>query len=307
MSQKLEIQWDNSNPVFESVRIYKSATAFTANNLPALLTEITDIGVSIYDDLDVELNETWFYMLSTKLGVAEAFTECFEVLIVDDVKNTLAIQPGFFVSSLWSSEWNADTGDFKVWKSGITDSTSTSTNSMKIYAAPYRKVSDGSFYYELICTRVVNSAGGDLTAYRSDDMFGLVQNGAVMNTNSTGTNWDNRGYGKFILRNNAGNIEGAGALLGVLGSWSTKLSSKQFQLNEVWGVGIRASGSNTLVELWINGVYQGVMFTIAGTSIELRPLIIFTLENNYVKATHYKYPRTLSYLPEGYQSWLTAS
>ena len=307
MSQKLEIQWDNSNPVFESVRIYKSATAFTANNLPALLTEITDIGVSIYDDLDVELNETWFYMLSTKLGVAEAFTECFEVLIVDDVKNTLAIQPVFFVPSLWTSEWNADTGDFKVWKSGITDSTSTSTNSMKVYCAPFRKVVDGSFYYELICTRVVNSAGGDLTAYRSDDMFGLVQNGAVMNTNSTGTNWDNRGYGKFILRNNAGNIEGAGALLGVLGSWSTKLSSKQFQLNEVWGVGIRASGSNTLVELWINGVYQGVMFTIAGTSIELRPLIIFTLENNYVKATHYKYPRTLSFLPEGYQSWLTGS
>lgn len=306
MSQKLEIQWDNSNPVFESVRIYKSATAFTANNLPALLTEITDIGVSSYDDLDVELNETWFYMLSTKLAVAEAFTECFEVLIVDDVKNTLAIQPAFFVPSLWVSGWNPDSGDFKVWKSGITDTVSSSANSMKIYAAPYRKVSDGSFYYELVCTKVVNNAGSTITTYPVDNMFGLMQNGATVNINSNGSNFNNEGYGRYILRNNQPNIQGAGGNLTTLSSWTSKVSGKQFQINDVIGIGIRASGSNTLIEIWINGVYQGVMFTIAGTSIELRPLIIFTLENNYVKATHYKYPRTLSYLPEGYQSWLTA-
>lgn len=306
MSQKLEIQWDNSNPVFESVRIYKSSTAFTENNLPTLLTEITDIGVSNYDDLDVELNETWFYMLSTKLGVAEAFTECFEVLIVDDVKNTLAIQPAFLTPSLWVSGWNTETGDFKVWKSGITATLDSSINSMKIYAAPYRKASDGPFYYELTCTKVVNPSGVELTTYPSDNMFGLMQNGSSVNVNSSGFNYENSGYGRFLLRNNGANIEGAGALVSVGSNWSVKLSAKQLQQSQIWGIGIRASGSNTLVELWINGVYQGVMFTIVGTSIELRPLIIFTLENNYVKATHYRYPRTLSFLPEGYKSWLTA-
>lgn len=306
MAHKLQITWDDTNPISESTRIYKSNTIFTKDTLPEVLVEITDLVVSAYEDNSVNVGEKWYYMLSTKLGVAEAFTECFEVLIVDDVANTLAIQPAFFVPSLWVSGWNAETGDFKVWKSGITDTVSASTNSMKLYCAPFRKSVDGPFYYEIICTKVVNNSGANLSVYRPDDMFGLAQNGAFMNINSSGAGWDNNGYGKFILRNNGANIEGAGALVNVSSNWSTKFANKQLQLNQIWGIGIRASGSNTLVELWINGVYQGVIFTIAGASIELRPLIIFTLENNYVKATHYRYPRTLSFLPAGYKSWLTA-
>lgn len=311
MSQKLEIQWDNSNPVFESVRIYKSAIAFTANNLPALLTEITDIGVSSYDDLDVELNETWFYMLSTKLGVAEAFTECFEVLIVDDVKNTLNIQYVFFIPSLVDTGWNALTGEFRMHKGSL--SPGPDINSEKFYADPYRKASDGNFYYEIICTKVLNNAGVLQPLYIEDNYFGLMQKGASVNINSTESNsgvyFSNEGYGRYILRNHvaSNSIQGVGGNLTTGGTWGSKVASEQLKLNDVWGIGIKSSGSNTQVHLWINGVYKGVVFTIVGTNIELRPLTVFKLETSAKKSTHYCCPRTLSFLPEGYQSWLTAS
>lgn len=304
MSIKLKINWIDNNVIVDGVRIYKNSAIFDVNTLPAVYAEITD-GSIFYEDLAVIEGQTYFYMMSCFLGEREVFTECFEVKIIKDTTKTLAIVPSFFVAGLWVSGFDSETGDFKVWKSGITDSVSSMTNSMKVYCAPFRKAVDGAFYYELICTRIVNNVGADLTVYRSDDMFGLAQNGAIMNINSSGSGWDNTGYGKFILRNYGENIQGVGALVGVASIWSTKLSSKQLQLNQIWGIGIRASGSNTLVELWIDGVYQGVMFTIAGTSIELRPLIIFTLENNYIKATHYKYPRVLTYLPDGFESWLT--
>ncbi len=310
MSQKLEIQWDNSNPVFESVRIYKSATAFTANNLPALLTEITDIGVSIYDDLDVELNETWFYMLSTKLGIVEVFTECFEVLIVDDVKNTLNIQYVFLNQAI-NTSWNSDTGEFRVHKGSI--SPTADTNSAKFYADPYRKSADGNFYYELICKQVLNISGESQQTYLEDNCFGLMQKGASVNINSTGSNsgvyFSNEGYGRYILRNHvaSNSIQAVGGNLTTGGTWVSKVASEQLKLNDIWGIGIKSNGSNTQVHLWINGVYKGVMFTIAGTSIELRPLIIFKLDGSTQKSTYYLCPRMLSFLPDGYQSWLTAS
>lgn len=303
---KLKIKWGNLNPIFDSVCIYKSSILFDTSSLPAVYAEISNHAVTEYEDLNVIDGEKWFYMLSTRLDDREEFTECFEITIDRDVERTLAIQPTFLTPSLWVSGWNTETGDFKVWKSGITATLDSSINSMKIYAAPYRKASDGPFYYELTCTKVVNPSGVELTTYPSDNMFGLMQNGSSVNVNSSGFNNENSGYGRFLLRNNGANIEGAGALVSVGSDWSVKLSAKQLQQSQIWGIGIRASGSNTLVELWINGIYQGVMFTIVGTSIELRPLIIFTLENNYVKATHYQYPRFLSYLPDGYKSWLTA-
>lgn len=80
MSVKIKINWDNENVVSESVRIYRADSAFTSNNLPQLLTEI--IGdVYEYEDFAVTEGSTYFYMLSTKLGEQEVFTECFEVKV----------------------------------------------------------------------------------------------------------------------------------------------------------------------------------------------------------------------------------
>lgn len=78
MSVKIKINWDNKNILSESVRIYRADSAFTSSNLPQLLAEITD-DVYEYEDLDVVQNQTYFYMLSAKLGEQEVFTECYEV------------------------------------------------------------------------------------------------------------------------------------------------------------------------------------------------------------------------------------
>lgn len=78
MSVKIKINWDNENVVSESVRIYRADSAFTSTSLPPLLTEI--IGdVYEYGDTTVIDGNTYFYMLSAKLGEQEIFTECFDV------------------------------------------------------------------------------------------------------------------------------------------------------------------------------------------------------------------------------------
>ena len=199
MAHKLQITWDDINPISESTRIYKSISAFTKDTLPAVLAEITELGVSVYEDNLVNVGEKWYYMLSTKLGVAEAFTDCFEVLIVDDVKNTLNIQYVFPTQAI-NIGWNADTGEFRVHRGSI--SSTPDTNSAKFYADPYRKSADGDFYYELICKQVLNASGESQQVYPEDNCFGLMQKGASVSINSTGssggTYFSNEGYGRYI-------------------------------------------------------------------------------------------------------------
>ena len=78
MSVKIIINWDNESVVSESVRIYRADSAFTSTSLPPLLTEIVG-DVYEYEDLTTVEDQTYFYMLSAKLGDLEVFTECFDV------------------------------------------------------------------------------------------------------------------------------------------------------------------------------------------------------------------------------------
>lgn len=81
MSVKIKINWNNENVVSESVRIYRADSVFTSVNLPPLLAEIFN-DVYEYEDLAVLEGLTYYYMLSTKLGDQEVFTECFEVKVM---------------------------------------------------------------------------------------------------------------------------------------------------------------------------------------------------------------------------------
>lgn len=85
MSIKIKIHWDNENAVFESVQIYRSDSIFTPANLPAVLEEIVG-DVYEYEDLDISGDQTYFYMLSAKLGEREVFTECYKVETIGDVE-----------------------------------------------------------------------------------------------------------------------------------------------------------------------------------------------------------------------------
>ena len=78
MSVKIKINWDNKNVVSESVCIYRADSAFTSNNLPPLLAEIVG-DVYKYEDLTTTENQTYFYMLSTRLAGREVFTSCYDV------------------------------------------------------------------------------------------------------------------------------------------------------------------------------------------------------------------------------------
>lgn len=78
---KVKITWNNENVVTESIRIYKKNVTFSKTSLPAVLAEITDLSVLAYEDLAVNENETWYYMLSAKLGEQEVFSPCFEAKV----------------------------------------------------------------------------------------------------------------------------------------------------------------------------------------------------------------------------------
>ncbi|WP_218956380.1 hypothetical protein, partial [Acinetobacter sp. YH12073] len=84
MSVKIKINWDNENVVSESVRIYRADSVFTSANLPPLLAEIIG-NVYEYEDLTTVEGQTYFYMLSAKLGDQEVFTECFDVVAEQDI------------------------------------------------------------------------------------------------------------------------------------------------------------------------------------------------------------------------------
>lgn len=88
MSVKIKINWDNENVVSESVRIYRADSVFTPASLPLLLAEIMG-DMHEYEDLSVVSGQQYYYMLSTKLGEREVFTECFQVSTLTDL--TLSI------------------------------------------------------------------------------------------------------------------------------------------------------------------------------------------------------------------------
>lgn len=77
-SVKLRTSWTDENVIIEGVRIYKSNEEFDVETKPLPLVGLTN-GEEFYEDFDVELNETVYYMLSCFLGEQEVFTECFEV------------------------------------------------------------------------------------------------------------------------------------------------------------------------------------------------------------------------------------
>ena len=78
MAVKIKINWENESVMSESVRIYRADSAFTSNSLPPLLAEVVG-DIYEYEDLTTEKDETYFYMLSARLGEQEVFTDCFEV------------------------------------------------------------------------------------------------------------------------------------------------------------------------------------------------------------------------------------
>ncbi|WP_445346255.1 LamG domain-containing protein [Acinetobacter bohemicus] len=78
MSIKIKTSWTDSNVIIEGVRIYKSLTFFDVSNRPVPLVEIRD-GAEFYEDFDVVVDQTYFYMLSCFMGEQEVLTECYEV------------------------------------------------------------------------------------------------------------------------------------------------------------------------------------------------------------------------------------
>lgn len=306
---KIRISWDNPNLRATFVKIFRKQTVFNEDTLPEVYATVP-YGTNFYDDFNIEYNQDYYYMLACVHDEQKIFTECYYIKPVRDVSKTLTVQFVFFVPSVMNTEWNANTGEFRLHKGSI--SYQTAGTSLKVYANPFRKSSDGAFYFELICTAVIGSSGTSWARLLEDNLIGLMQEGASVNVNSEsssgGVYFYNQGYGRYILRNNFGNksIEGVGGNLTTGGSWTKKIDNYLMELGDVIGIGIKANGTSTEVYLWLNGILLGLVFSIPGTNINLRPLIIFYIENNIIKSTYYKCPRNLSYLPSGYQSWLVA-
>lgn len=80
MSVKIKINWDNENVVSESVRIYRADTLITTPAQEMLIATIFG-NVYEYEDLTTAEGQTYYYMLSAKLGKQEVFTECYEVKV----------------------------------------------------------------------------------------------------------------------------------------------------------------------------------------------------------------------------------
>lgn len=92
MSVKIKINWDNENVVSESVRIYRSDSLITTPTQAMLIATILD-DVYEYEDFDVIEDQTYFYMLSAKLGEQEAHTECFEIVTKNNSDLEVFLKP----------------------------------------------------------------------------------------------------------------------------------------------------------------------------------------------------------------------
>lgn len=156
MSIKIKINWDNENVVSESVRIYRADSAFTSASLPPILEEIIS-DIYEYEDLSVIKDQTYFYMLSAKLGEQEVFTECFEVKAANRQQKELSYISGLrqeqSSGSLSANIPPHSQGDLIVvvvqaWASGIT---------LPGFTLGYSYKSDGSaqetyFFYKIATT-----------------------------------------------------------------------------------------------------------------------------------------------------------
>lgn len=102
MSIKIKVGWDNENAISESVRIYRSDSAFLSTSLPSVLAEITG-DIYEYEDLATTQGNKYFYMLSAKFGEKQVFTECYEVVAATST-TSIAIN---FSASTQNQNWDA--------------------------------------------------------------------------------------------------------------------------------------------------------------------------------------------------------
>ena len=172
MSVKIKINWDNENVVSESVRIYRADSAFTSTSLPPLLTEV--IGdVYEYEDLSVTENQTYFYMLSTKLDDQEIFTECFEVKaaisLYPDISNVISlvvarsttVPSSVLVDDFSNASFNTTNKPSQVAKSEFKNGRAyefNSNNMVITMASPLYSVGYSDFTVELECSFSQTSA-----------------------------------------------------------------------------------------------------------------------------------------------------
>ena len=142
---KIRISWDNPNLRATFVKIFRKQTVFNEDTLPEVYATVP-YGTNFYDDFNIEYNQDYYYMLACVHDEQKIFTECYYIKPVRDVSKTLTVQFVFFVPSVMNTEWNANTGEFRLHKGSI--SYQAAGTSLKVYANPFRKSSDGAFYFE---------------------------------------------------------------------------------------------------------------------------------------------------------------
>jgi len=139
MSVKIKINWGNENVVSESVRIYRSNATITTPTQAMLIATILG-DVYEYEDLGVIQDETYFYMLSAKLGEQEVFTECHEVVATQFPWYSTELVFDFLSNSAQYENLasTATTNNFSIGLSDIAKfSGAVLHKNGKIYAIPY--------------------------------------------------------------------------------------------------------------------------------------------------------------------------
>lgn len=310
MSVKIKINWDNENVVSESVRIYRADSAFTKENLPPVLTEI--IGdVYEYEDLTTADGQTYFYMLSAKLGEQEVFTECFEVKAVIDITNAQAFSFNSPFPQYWSTYFNLETGDFNLSRHPINDPVGSTSNDLKVLASTkFIDLSDGTkYYYELIVASEVTSLSTPATEINNMLRIGIAIEGLHTGLNSSsssgGVYFSAEGYGKCWMRRiNSTTYGFRGGDLTTYGNEVTLVVPSAVDFGDVIGVlAYKPTSTKIRIEYYINGVFvKFVEYTIVSTR-KLKPLIVYQLQNNSNSRIYMNSPRKMLFKPVGAVAW----
>lgn len=279
----INLSWD-SDGIIDDYAIYRSNAPFNESTLPAPLA----IGVTSksYADFSVVDGLKYYYMVSSnKNGISKysLLIQCeARIVVYQDVNWYAPVTP------------TASLSDFSITENGklYTLNPPVSGGYCKASSDKVRNASNGKYYVELV---VIRSTGG---LNNVDTSIGLAKS-TVDHYKSTGGTYNPGTGGRYQFRVSSGYIQVSGNN-GSAPSWSN-LAAGGFVTGDVIGLSIEDSAGSTLIKLYKNGTYIGVISTIPSL-IDLRVHTTRWLgSSNYVFEV--RFPNEILYPQPGFQAW----
>lgn len=278
----INLSWD-SDGIVDDYTIYRSNIPFDESTLPAPLA--TGVASKSYTDISVVDGLKYYYMVSSnKNGISKysLLIQCdARIVIYQDVNWYAPVTPTTSLSH------------FSITENGklYTLNPPMSGGYYKASSDKVRNASTGKYYAELV---VVRSTGG----FDGNTAIGFAKS-AVDHEKSTGGTYNPGTGGRYQFKVLSGYIQVSGND-GSAPAWSN-LAAGGFAVGDVVGLSIEEFSGSTLVKLYKNGTYIGIISTIPSL-IDLRVHTTRWLgSSNHVFEV--RFPNEILYPQSGFQAW----